>query len=344
MSVEMNNSRLNEFFEIARTITSTLDIDALLRKIGSAAEKLTGTAASSIMLVDDDKKNLYFKTAGGEKGVFITRLKIPIGDGVAGWVAQHREPLVVQDVKSDARFTGRIDKTSGFETKSILCVPMILNNELIGVVEVLNKKDGSQFTEEDKIILGGLANFVATAIVNARNTALQQNFFTNIFEILTHAFESKSPMFSGHSFKVAQIATALARELNIRGDDYRTIYYAAVLHDVGFINIPEYSVIDHGTDREHPAHGCEIVKNITLLKNTGNIIKCHHELYDGSGFPEGLKGNELPISARILSLAELVEDLRFRSYGEDKIREFVKTQTGIKFDLEVGAAYTKVFG
>jgi len=341
MEESKSHSPFIDFFEIAKTITSTLDIDALLKKIGSAAEKLTGTAASSIMLVDDDGKNLYFKAAGGEKGALISKLKVPIGEGIAGWVAANRELLVVQDVKKDPRFTGKVDKSSGFETKSILCVPMILNNELIGVVEVLNKRDGTSFTESDKIMLTGLANFVATAIVNAKNTSLQQNLFTNIFEILTNAFEAKSSMLSGHSFKVAQLSTAIARELNISGKEYKDVYYAAVLHDVGFIDVPEYSVIDHGVNKTHPIYGAEIVKNIILLKGSGELIKCHHEFLDGSGFPEGIKDNAIPSGAKIISVVESVEDMRFSGYSEEHINEFLEKQKGIKFDPAVVDTYIK---
>jgi putative nucleotidyltransferase with HDIG domain len=344
MIPKIGSARLSEFFEIARALTSTSDLDALLRKIGTAAQQLTGTAASSIMLLDDDKQSLFFKAAGGEKGALVTKLRVRLGEGIAGWVAQNREPLVIQDVTKDPRFTGRIDKTSGFETRSILCVPMILNGELIGVVEVLNKSDGSAFTDEDTVILTGLANFVATSIVNARYVALQQNFFANIFEILTHSFESKEPVFAGHSFRVAQISTSIARALGIDGQEYRDIHYAAILHDIGFLNMPEYSVMDHGVNREHPVYGFEMVNNIILLKQAGGLIKCHHELYDGSGFPAGLKADAVPRGARIISLVEFVEDMRFSGNGADRINEFVKAQKGNKFDPAAAEAYLGIAG
>ncbi|PKM92633.1 MAG: hypothetical protein CVU80_02320, partial [Elusimicrobia bacterium HGW-Elusimicrobia-4] len=206
------NSNFTEFFEIVRTITATNDVDSILKKIGSAAEKLTKTMASSIMLLDDDKKNLYFKVASGDKGTILTKLKVPVGEGIAGWVAANKQPLMIQDISVDPRFTGKIDSESGFRTKSILCVPLIVNDELVGVAEVLNKIDGSNFTENDKAILTSLSNFAAVAIVNARNISNQQNFFANTFEILTAAFETNDKRFSGHCFRVAQLSTVIARE------------------------------------------------------------------------------------------------------------------------------------
>ncbi|MBN1384431.1 MAG: GAF domain-containing protein [Elusimicrobia bacterium] len=339
---ENNDSSLTEFFEIAKTITSTSDVDSILKKIGAVAEKLTSTEASSLMLLDEDKKSLYFKVASGEKGKALTKIKVPVGEGIAGWVAQNKEPLVIQDVKSDSRFTGKVDSESGFVTKAILCVPITINNELIGITEVLNKSDGSPFTEEDKSILASLSNFAAVAIMNAKHISDQQNFFANIFEILTHAFESKEPRFRGHSFKVAQLSTAVAKEMGITGQQYKNIYYAAVLHDVGFINTVEYSVIDHATDRTHPIHGYNMIKNINLLKNSAELIRYHHLMYDGSGFPAGLKGNDIPVGARIISIVEAVEDMEFSVLPDEQIKQTIEAQKGIKFDPEIADIYIKI--
>lgn len=341
--IEENKSDLNQFFEIACSITTTSDVDSVLKKVGSAAEKLTLTRASSIMLLDDDKKNLYFKVASGDKGVILTKLKVPVGEGIAGWVAANKQPLIIQDVSVDPRFTGKIDSESGFRTKSILCVPLIVNDELVGVAEVLNKIDGSPFTEKDKTILTSLSNFAAVAIVNARNISDQQNFFANVFEILTVAFEANDQRFSGHCFKVAQLSTAIARELNITGSQYKDIYYAAVLHDVGFIAEPDYSILEHSSNRIHPIKGYEMIKNINLLKSAAGLIKYHHLMYDGSGFPaEGLKKEAIPVGSRIISLVEAVEDMRFSVYPEEKIRQTVESQKGIKFDPVIADIYLKI--
>ncbi|PIU83357.1 MAG: hypothetical protein COS68_04425 [Elusimicrobia bacterium CG06_land_8_20_14_3_00_38_11] len=338
-----NKSELNQFFEIVCSITTTSDVDSVLKKVGSAAEKLTLTMASSIMLLDDDGKNLYFKVASGDKGTILTKLKVPVGEGIAGWVAANKQPLIIQDVSVDARFTGKIDSESGFKTKSILCVPLIANDELVGVAEVLNKIDGSNFTENDKAILTSLSNFAAVAIVNAKNISGQQNFFANVFEILTTAFEANDKRFSGHCFKVAQLSTAIARELNITGSHYKDIYYAAVLHDVGFIAEPEYSILEHSSNRVHPIKGYEMIKNINLLKSAAGLIKYHHLMYDGSGFPaEGLKKEAIPVGSRIISLVEAVEDMRFSVYPEEKIRQTVESQKGIKFDPVIADIYLKI--
>ncbi len=183
----MDKELLEQFYQLARDLSDTFDLDTLLKKIGQAAEKLTYSGASSILLLDEDKEHLYFKTAGGEKGGLIGKMKVKVGQGIAGWVAKERKPLVVQDVAKDERFAKSFDKSTGFITKSILCVPLILHNELIGVAEVLNKKNGAQFTPQDQEVLESLSNLAAIYITNAKFVETQRNFFTNIIEILASA-------------------------------------------------------------------------------------------------------------------------------------------------------------
>src|SRR4029077_2233151 len=127
-------------FNLAKNLASTLDVDALLKRIGQSAEQLFSCEASAIMLLDTDGKHLFFKMATGEKGGMVTKFRIKVGEGIAGWVADKREPLLVNDVSKDNRFTGQHDEASGFKTRSALCVPMMTGGDLIGVAEVLNKK------------------------------------------------------------------------------------------------------------------------------------------------------------------------------------------------------------
>src|SRR5262249_13158509 len=160
-----------------------LDLDFLLQKIGAAAEKLLDSEASAIMLVTDDGKNLFFKVASGDKAKALKTMTLPIGKGIGGWVAQNRKPEVVADTRSDPRFAGQFDKASGFVTRSLMCVPMLFRGELVGVVEVLNKKSGT-YTEEHTVVLSSLANLAAVAITNAKIVSEQKNFFSHTLELL----------------------------------------------------------------------------------------------------------------------------------------------------------------
>ena len=151
--------KLKEVFEIAKGLSSIMDVDALLKRIDAVAEKLLDAEASSIMLLDEDKETLSFKIATGEKGGVIQKMKVKVGQGIAGIVAQEKKPIIVNDAANDPRFTGQLDKESGFKTRSLICVPMFIENELVGIVEVLNKKGRSGFSAADQEILESLASF-----------------------------------------------------------------------------------------------------------------------------------------------------------------------------------------
>ena len=194
-------------FNLAKGLASTLDVDALLKRIGQSAEQMFLCEASAIMLLDEDQENLFFKVATGEKGGLVTKFRIKLGEGIAGWVAEKREAVLVNDVSQDPRFTGRQDQASGFKTKSVLCVPMVAGGDLIGVIEVLNKKAGADFNEVDKGLLESLASLAALAIANARLVGGFRNFYSNTIEILISAIEARDMRMSGHCWRFAQRAT-----------------------------------------------------------------------------------------------------------------------------------------
>jgi hypothetical protein len=303
-----------ELFSIAGSLSSTLDLDYLLEKIGLAAERLLDSEASSIMLVTDDKKRLYFKVAGGEAGAKLKKLTLPIGQGIAGWVAENRKPDVVVDTSKDPRFAGRFDKASGFVTRSLIAVPMVFRGELVGVAEVLNKRHG-EYTQEDVTLLSSLANLASIAITNARIVQDQKNFFSHILELIVAAIESSRPNLMGHPHRTSRFACALARAFGVEEYDYRMIYYASLLHDIGYLAFRNSRILsDAGiatpSEEQHPLLSTKMLEGIRMLEGTLPIIRHHHECFDGTGYPDKLKGDEIPLGARILAIVESLEEIR----------------------------------
>lgn len=349
---------VRDLFNIARTFSSVFDLDLLLKRISVTAEKLTQAEASSVMLLDDKKEYLYFKTAGGEKGHVVKTIKVPIGQGIAGWVAKNAQPLLIDDVAKDLRFSAALaDDKSGFKTRSILCVPMTLQEEVIGVMEVLNKKEsaagGGRFTSDDQDILGSLSGFAAVSIANSRLTSDQKNFFANIIEILIAAIEMKSKNTPGHCWRVAQSSCTIARRLKVDEQNYKAIYYASLLHDIGYIGVHRQRegkgwVPQEKAELLHPSVGAEMVSTIHLLENIAPLIRHHHELWNGSGFPDNLKGELIPIGARIISFVEAVEDYRDNlkktvNISDEEIQKRIEQHASENidtlFDPRVVAAY-----
>ena len=328
-----------------------MDLEILLQKISATAEKLTQAEASSVMLLDDNKEYLYFKTAGGEKSNIMRTIKIPIQHGIAGWVAKNAKPLLIEDVTKDPRFSSALaDDKSGFKTRSIICVPMIFQDEPIGVMEVLNKRvnaPGGKFTADDLEIMQSLAGFAAVSIVNSRLTHDQKNFFANTMEILGAAIEAISKSSTGHCWRVAQTSCTIARRLKITGQAYKSIYYASLLHDIGYIGAQRQSA--QRTEASHPSIGAEMVSTVRLLSAAGPLIEAHHELWDGSGFPHGLKHESIPLGARIISFVEQLEKVRDEVKRESpkipegdlhvKLEQFASENIDTLFDPQVVAAY-----
>jgi HD-GYP domain-containing protein (c-di-GMP phosphodiesterase class II) len=340
---------VQSLLSLARGLSSTQDVDALLKRIGQSAEQMLLCEASSIMLLDDDKQNLFFKVATGEKGGVVTRYKIKLGEGVAGQCAQKRESILINDVSSDNRFAGRYDQISGFKTRSILCAPMIAGGELVGVLEVLNKKAGSGFSAGDQSLLESLAGLGAMAIGNARVVGGFRNFYSNTIEILISAIEARDMRMAGHCFRVAQRASSLGRRLGLEGQVLKDLYYSALLHDIGFLkvsggwNAPRVLVMESPhSEQTHPLIGAEMVRGVQLLKGAATLIEMHHENYDGSGFPRGLKGDEIPMGGYILSTIEACEEMRMEGYSEEQVLDALESQAGKKFNPQVAAAYHDV--
>jgi GAF domain-containing protein len=164
---ETDAATLERLLEISSLLSSTLNLDELLGQIMSSATELTGAETSSLLLLDEEAGELTVEVATGAAGEAVAREHVPVGQGIAGWVVEHGEPLVVADPKSDPRFYGGIDEKTGFETKSILAVPMTTKERTIGVIEVINKLEGG-FDERDVRVATALASHAAVAVENAR--------------------------------------------------------------------------------------------------------------------------------------------------------------------------------
>jgi hypothetical protein len=343
---EGDSTFVQGLINLARGLSSTQDVDALLKRIGQSAEQMLVCEASSIMLLDDSKEHLYFKVATGEKGGMVTRYKIKIGEGVAGTVAQSREPILINDVSTDKRFAAKFDQISGFKTRSVLCVPMIAGGELVGVLEVLNKKTPGGFTASDQSLLDSLAGLGAVAIGNARVMGGFRNFYSNTIEILISAIEARDMRMAGHCFRVAQRASSMGRRLGLEGQVLKDLYYAALLHDIGFLkvaggwNASRILIMESPhTEQTHPLIGAEMVSGIHILKGASSLIRVHHENYDGSGFPKGLKGDDVPLGGYILSTIEACEEMHMQGYSDEQVLAALESEAGKKFHPQVAAAY-----
>ncbi len=165
---EHKAAQLKRLFEVGLLITSSLDLDEVLTRAMDLSRHVMEADACSLMLLDEDAGQLVFRVALSDVGDQIKERRLPVGQGVAGWVADTGEPALIPDAYADERFDRSYDEATGYRTRSILCVPLTVHDRLIGVSQLINKLDGEPFTDEDLELFRLLNAQVAIAVENAR--------------------------------------------------------------------------------------------------------------------------------------------------------------------------------
>jgi signal transduction histidine kinase len=166
--MQLPEKDLVRIFEATRAITSTLRLSELLETVMRLASEVVRAEAGSLLLMDQVTGELYFDVTLGAKSGALQKVRLKKGEGIAGWVAENKKPALVNDVAKDPRWAQKADETSQFITKAILAVPMLVQEKLVGVMEVINRADGSSFTDLDVTVLETFAAQAAIAIENAR--------------------------------------------------------------------------------------------------------------------------------------------------------------------------------
>lgn len=338
--------------ELANVLNSTLDQREVRRRAMEAATSLMDAEVGSLLLVDEKTNDLFFEVALGEKGERLKQIRLRMGEGIAGWVAQHNEPALVNDVANDPRHYKKAGTITQFVTRNMVCVPVRSRGKVIGVLQAINKKNGGLFTEEDLNNFWTLSNQVAIALENAHLYEELKETFMSTAEALAAAVEKKDPYTGGHIRRVVDYSLAIARRMGLSSPDMEKLRLAAVLHDIGKIGIRDNVLMKQGglsqeelsIMRSHPLLGADILSHIEQMKAVSRIMRAHHEKWDGSGYPDGLKGEAIPIQARIISVADafdaITTDRPYRKAAEiGAAVEEIKKFSGRDFDPAVVKAF-----
>ncbi|MGM0441504.1 MAG: GAF domain-containing protein [Elusimicrobiota bacterium] len=340
LAVEQNKKQKLQFFDIVTSLSKSDNIDQLLKKISTAVEDILEADRSSIMLLDDNGKDLYFKTASGES--ILKKLKIPLGKGIAGWIAKNREPVIVNEPYQDERFSPETDKKTGYRTESIVGAPLIYRDKLLGIVEAINKKSG-KFNQSDKETLIGFAGLAAATIDNTKLLTEQKNFFSNMQDFLVMGIEAlghPEDTEKGHSWEMARYVNRFGDELGLSEKKINNLHSAALLHDIGFLGLENTELVginintqlnSNAKFRLHPVIGAEMVKTIHLIQDLKPYILAHHRYIDGTGFPENISTQTITPDMEIISILELYLLLK----DKNKVQRE-------KFSPEVYKAFQKI--
>ena len=209
----INLDRFNTFIEINTLINSDFsDLNAVLKRIVESATKLTAGEAASLLLLDPKEEMLTFTISIGETAPKLSTYKLAVGEGIAGWVAKNNRSLLVPDTSTDDRHQWKIDEKTGFQTKSVLAAPLRVKSDCIGVIEILNKSNGSEFTTDDLVWLEIFANQAGIAVQNARNFQQVKNQMQRLQDKVTgttgfHTFIYKSKAMKEQMNLVKRVAS-----------------------------------------------------------------------------------------------------------------------------------------
>src|SRR5205085_7813944 len=160
-------SELNVFHDVAKALTSTLNLDSVLQTIMEKISEYFRPDTWSLLMVDENKDELYFAIAVGPAADTLKNLRLKVGEGIAGWVAKHGESLIVPDVYTEPRFAKRIDEMTKWQTKSVICVPLRAKHRSLGVIQLINCPMET-FGDNEMFFLNALCDYAAIAIDNAR--------------------------------------------------------------------------------------------------------------------------------------------------------------------------------
>jgi HD-GYP domain-containing protein (c-di-GMP phosphodiesterase class II) len=339
---------------LAMLLNSSLNQREVRKEAIAAVASLLDAEVGSLLLVDKATNELFFEVALGEKEKQVKQMRLKMGEGIAGWVAVHDQPVLINDVQNDPRYFRRAQTLTDFITRNMVCVPVRTRGMVVGVLQAINKKGGGFFTEEDLENCLTLSNQVAIALENAHLFAEVKEMFLNTAEALAAAVEKKDPYTGGHIKRVVEYSMAIARHMSPPAESLDDLRLAAVLHDIGKIGVKDSVLLKRGElneeevahMRQHPLVGEDILVHIDQLRSVRKIMRAHHEKWDGSGYPDGLKGEAIPLHARIIAIADtfdaITTDRPYRKAADwrsasEEIRRF----SGKEYDPRLVEAFTR---
>jgi HD-GYP domain-containing protein (c-di-GMP phosphodiesterase class II) len=343
--VERDNiTRLELLYEVNKKAANNTRLPDMLQQVILMTQRTLNAEAASVLLFRDNDQELYFEAATGPVGKALRQVKLSAQYGIAGQVVRTGKPLIVNDVTRSANFHKLIDDTTGFYTKSLVCAPLTVKQKILGVIEVLNKRGGGTFNEQD---MDAVVSVATTAAMAIENTRLQQTIldaYKTTITTLAAAIDAKDPYTHGHSERVKEYTLKAGMSLSLTADEMETLEYAGILHDIGKITVDTSVLNKPGplTPAEweiihaHPVVGSGLLREIPFLEKAADLVLYHHEKHDGSGYPKGLKGEQVPLGARLIAVADAFDTMTTdRSYRSaiaiDKAVKELNDCTGTQF-------------
>jgi putative nucleotidyltransferase with HDIG domain len=338
---------LATLYEMSRALGSTLDLDALLKSVLDSAMRIFGAEVGYVTMTDRETGELRIRAQHG----VITGPDVAnrLRSSMSEWVVREGRPLIFNPPRAEDH-TGQTEAVSG--ALAALCVPLLSAEGPIGALTVGTFDQERRFTADDVRLLATIANQVTIAIGNIGLFSSVQEAYLATVRALAAAVDAKDPYTRGHSDGVAAFALMIGAKLELSPDQMVALEMAAYLHDIGKIGISEDILLKPGklTEsemsrmRHHPLIGANILKPVAFPWPIAPVVRHHHEHYDGNGYPAGLRGDEIPLLARVLTVADAFEAMiadrpyrRGRSHQEAILE--LRRCAGTHFDPRVVEAF-----
>ena len=340
---------------LSQATASLLDLEKITKIVLADIAKTMHIGHAAIF-IKDNQENIFHLLA--EEGVSKKpALVFGVDHPIVKWMVRENRILTTNLLSVSpvfrALWKNELDYLNEFPAQ--LLIPLNTKGELVGFIIVGPKRSTQRYLHDDEVILSTLANQTAIIIENARLYEDLEDTFVQTVVALANAIDMRDTYTSSHSQRIAEWAVEIARLLGCTAQDAQAIYWGGLLHDIGKIGIPDSILMKPGKldesewkiIRGHTIHGAQLVAPIKKLSDVAPIIECSHERYDGSGYPYGLAGEDIPLGARIIGVVDsysaMLDERPYKkpiSHGE-AIAE-LKRNAGILFDPQVVNAFLYV--
>lgn len=352
--VRQKTKALSFLYRIERDVSNKLKMEDVLKVIVEKVGSILNVKICSILLINDKTGKLSVECAKGLEPKILKDTELEVGNKISGWVVKHNRPVLVKNIEKDTRFAKRNEEK--YYNKSLMSVPLTIKDKVIGVINVNNKKSRRIFNREDFRLLKQIAAQVAIVIENARLYRSLSNLYMRTITTLAATIDARDHYTRRHSEMVAKYAVAIAEAMKLPPERIELIRQASHLHDIGKIGVHDFILLkpDKLTDEEweeiklHSLKGAEILAPLVVFLNGAiDMVKQHHERYDGKGYPSHYRDGEIDIGARIMAVADafdamLSERPYRKAYSPERAIEELRENSGTQFDPKIVETFLEV--
>lgn len=360
--IQCQLDRFEALRKVDMAISSSLDLRLTLDILLDQVTRHLNVDSADVLLFNPASQTFEFVAGRGFRTTALQHTNLRLGEGYAGQAALDRQIIRVSNLSASLGEFKRAPQITDEGFIEYLGVPLIAKGQVQGILEIFHRTH-LEIDEEWMNFLESLANHAAIAVDNATmyNNSQRYNIeltmaYDATLEGWSKALELRDQGTEGHNQRVAAMTLRLAKSLEIKPEELINIRRGALLHDIGKMGIPDNILLKPGpltcdeweVMRKHPEYAYNLLSPITYLKPALDIPYCHHEKWDGTGYPRGLKGEQIPFSARMFAVVDvwdaLLSDRPYRpAWNEDQVFSFIHEQSGKHFDPQMVEAFMKLF-